>query len=317
MLMKNALAPEMMFHATRVAEAAARACVAWIGRGDEKAADHAAVEAMRTAFDECPFAGTVVIGEGERDEAPMLYIGEKVGKGGPGIAIALDPLEGTTITAKGLPGAMATLAIAPEGGLLHAPDVYMDKLAVGPGLPDGVIDLRKSIGDNIKAVAKAKGVDVKDITVCVLERDRHEKLIKDVRATGARLHLIDDGDVGACIATTDAGLGIDIYAGTGGAPEGVLAAGALKCVGGQFQGKLLFRNDDEKARATKAGVKDFDRIYHIDDLVPGDVIFVATGVTTGALLDGVQVTEDDITTETLLLHFATSTSQRIMTTVPR
>ncbi len=315
--MKNALAPELMFHATRVAEAAARACAVWIGRGKEKDADHAAVEAMRQAFDECPFAGTVVIGEGERDEAPMLYIGEKVGKGGVGIAIALDPLEGTTITAKGLPGAMTTLAIAPEGGLLHAPDVYMDKLAVGPGLPGGVIDLRKPIGDNIKAVAKAKGVDVKDITVCVLERDRHEKLIGDIRATGARLHLIGDGDVGACIATTDAGLGIDLYAGTGGAPEGVLAAGALKCVGGQFQGKLLFRNDDEKARATKAGVKDFDRIYHIDDLVPGDVIFVATGVTTGALLDGVQVTEDDMTTETLLLHFATSTSQRILTTVPR
>lgn len=317
MMMKNLLAPEMTFYASRVAEAAARAAAVWIGRGKEKEADHAAVEAMRKAFDECPFAGTVVIGEGERDEAPMLYIGEKVGKGGPAIAIALDPLEGTTITAKGLPGAMATLAIAPEGGLLHAPDVYMDKLAVGGDLPKGVIDLRKPIGDNIKAVAKAKGVKADEITVCVLERDRHAQLINDIRTSGARLHLIGDGDVGACIATTDADLGIDLYAGTGGAPEGVLAAAALKCVGGQFQGRLMFRNDDEKSRATKAGVKDFDRIYQIDDLVPGDVIFVATGVTSGALLEGVQVTEEDITTETLLLHYSSSISQRIMTTVPR
>src|SRR3982751_2615108 len=266
----------LVLEMVRVTEAAAIAASKLIGRGDEKAADAAAVEAMRGALNELPFDGTVVIGEGERDEAPMLYIGEKVGAAqgsGPRIDIALDPLEGTTITAKAGANAMAALAIAEKGNLLNAPDVYMEKLAVGPGYPDGVIDLNKSPTENVRAVAAAKGVSPDEIIICVLDRPRHEKLIAELRSLGCGIQLIPDGDVAGVIAVTDPDTSIDIYMGSGGAPEGVLAAAALRCVGGQFQGKLLFRNDAERARAAKWGVEDLDRIYDLHDLAQGDVIF--------------------------------------------
>ena len=281
----------LVLEMVRVTESAAIAASRLIGRGDEKAADAAAVEAMRTAFDELYMDGTVVIGEGERDEAPMLYIGEKVGGApgtGPKIDIALDPLEGTTITAKAGPNALAVLAAAEEGCLLNAPDVYMEKLAVGPGYPDDVIDLNKSPTENVQAVAKAKGVKPDEIIVCVLDRPRHEKLIAELRALGCGIMLIPDGDVAGVIATTNPETNIDIYMGSGGAPEGVLACAALRCVGGQFKGRLLFRNDDEKARARKWGITDLDKVYDLKELAKGDCIFAATGVTDGSLLRGVK-----------------------------
>jgi fructose-1,6-bisphosphatase II / sedoheptulose-1,7-bisphosphatase len=283
-----------------------------IGRGDEKAADHAAVEAMRAALNTLDVDGTVVIGEGERDEAPMLFIGERVGAlrdqpGAPRIDIALDPLEGTTITAKAGPNALAVLAIAEQGCLLNAPDVYMEKLAVGPGYPDGVIDLRKSPTENIRAVAAAKGVGPDEIIVCVLDRPRHEALIAELRGLGCGIVLISDGDVAGVIAVTDPDTVIDVYMGSGGAPEGVLAAAALRCVGGQFQGRLIFRNDDERARAGKWGVTDLDRIYRLEDLAKGDVIFAATGVTDGSLLEGVKRRKDRITTESVVMRASTGT----------
>ena len=281
----------LVLEMVRVTEAAAIAASYLVGRGDEKAADAAAVEAMRKAFDELYMDGTVVIGEGERDEAPMLYIGEKVGGApgkGPKIDIALDPLEGTTITAKAGPNALAVLAAAEEGCLLNAPDVYMEKIAVGPGYPEGVIDLTKSPTENVKAVAAAKGVDPSEIIVCVLDRPRHEAMIAELRALGCGVVLIGDGDVAGVIATTNPETTIDIYMGSGGAPEGVLACAALRCVGGQFQGKLLFRNDDERARAAKWGIDDLDKIYSLRDLAKGDCIFAATGVTDGSLLAGVK-----------------------------
>ncbi|MHA6332522.1 class II fructose-bisphosphatase [Qipengyuania sp. CAU 1752] len=281
----------LVMEMVRVTEAAAIAASDLIGRGDEKAADAAAVEAMRRAFDELYMDGTVVIGEGERDEAPMLYIGEKVGGApgkGPKIDIALDPLEGTTITAKAGPNALAVLAAAEEGCLLNAPDTYMDKLAVGPGYPDGIIDIAKSPTDNVKAVAEAKGVQPSDIIVCVLDRPRHADLIAELRSLGCGVVLIGDGDVAGVIAVTDEDTTIDLYMGQGGAPEGVLAAAALRCVGGQFNGRLVFRNEDEKARARKWGIEDLDRIYKLEDLAKGDCIFAATGVTSGSLLDGVK-----------------------------
>lgn len=285
----NAIDRVLVLEMVRVTEAAAVAAAQLIGRGDEKAADAAAVEAMRRAFDSLYMDGTVVIGEGERDEAPMLYIGEKVGMGkGPKIDIALDPLEGTTITAKAGPNALAVLAAAEEGDLLNAPDVYMDKLAVGPGLPADVIDLAKSPSENVKAVAEAKGVKPADINVCVLDRPRHAELIEELRGIGCGVYLIGDGDVAGVIAVTDQDTNIDMYMGQGGAPEGVLAAAALRCVGGQFNGRLVFRNDDEKARAKKWGIEDLDRIYKLDDLAKGDCIFAATGVTSGSLLEGVK-----------------------------
>jgi fructose-1,6-bisphosphatase II / sedoheptulose-1,7-bisphosphatase len=285
----NAIDRVLVLEMVRVTEAAAVAAAQMIGRGDEEAADAAAVEAMRRAFDTLYMDGTVVIGEGERDEAPMLYIGEKVGMGkGPKIDIALDPLEGTTITAKAGPNALAVLAAAEEGDLLNAPDVYMDKLAVGPGLPVDVIDLAKSPTENVKAVAAAKGKAVGDINVCVLDRPRHAELIAELRALGCGVYLIGDGDVAGVIAVTDQDTGIDMYMGQGGAPEGVLAAAALRCVGGQFNGRLIFRNDDEKARARKWGITDLDRIYKLEDLAKGDCIFAATGVTSGSLLEGVK-----------------------------
>ena len=281
----------LVLEMVRVTEAAAVAASSLIGRGDEKAADHAAVEAMRLAFDTLAIDGTVVIGEGERDEAPMLYIGEKVGGApgtGPKIDIALDPLEGTTITAKAGPNALAVLAAAEEGGLLNAPDVYMEKLAVGPGYPEGIISLDKSVRENVEAVARAKGVKPNEIITCVLDRPRHADLIAELRAIGCGIQLIPDGDVAGVIATTNPDTTIDIYMGSGGAPEGVLAAAALRCVGGQFNGKLLFRNDDERKRAYQWGIEDLDRIYLLEDLAKGDCIFAATGVTDGSLLDGVK-----------------------------
>ena len=287
----SALDRVLVLELVRVTEAAAIAASTLVGRGDEKAADAAAVEAMREAFDKLDIDGTVVIGEGERDEAPMLYIGEKVGGApgsGPRIDIALDPLEGTTITAKAGPNALAVLAAAEKGCLLNAPDVYMEKLAVGPGYPDGIISLEQTPEENVTALARAKGVKPAEIMVCVLDRPRHADLIARLRALGCGVVLIGDGDVAGVIATTDPETTIDLYMGSGGAPEGVLAAAALRCVGGQFNGKLLFRNDAERARAAKWGIEDLGRIYKLDDLAKGDCIFAATGVTDGSMLEGVK-----------------------------
>lgn len=301
----------LVLEMVRVTEAAAIAASKLIGRGDEKAADAAAVQAMRIAFNDLYMDGTVVIGEGERDEAPMLYIGEKVGGApgeGPKIDIALDPLEGTTITAKAGPNALAVLAAAEEGCLLNAPDVYMDKLAVGPGYPDGIIDLNKSVRENVEAVAKAKGVEPGEIIVCVLDRPRHERLISELREIGCGIMLIPDGDVAGVIATTNPDTTIDMYMGSGGAPEGVLAAAALRCVGGQFKGRLLFRNDDERARAKKWGISDLDKVYDLNELAKGDCIFAATGVTDGSLLDGVKrLPGGRMTTESVVMRASSGT----------
>ena len=309
--LENALDRVLVLEMVRVTEAAAIAASELIGRGDEKAADAAAVEAMRRAFDTLYMDGTVVIGEGERDEAPMLYIGEKVGGApgkGPKIDIALDPLEGTTITAKAGPNALAVLAAAEEGCLLNAPDTYMDKIAVGPGYPEGVIDLAKSPSENVRSVAAAKGVEAKDIIVCVLDRPRHADLIAELRGLGCGVVLIGDGDVAGVIATTDENTTIDMYMGQGGAPEGVLAAAALRCVGGQFNGRLVFRNEDERARARKWGIEDFDRIYKLDDLASGDCIFAATGVTSGSLLDGVKRKRGGVmTTDSVVMRASSGT----------
>ena len=295
----------------RVVERAAVAAARLRGRGDEKAADQVAVDAMRAELNRLPIRGTVVIGEGERDEAPMLYIGEKVGGAsgtGPKIDIALDPLEGTTITAKAGPNALAVLAAAEEGCLLHAPDVYMEKLAVGPGYPEGVIDLAKSATENVAAVAAAKGVRPNQIIVCVLDRPRHADLIAELRSIGCGVVLIGDGDVAGVIAVTDPATTIDLYMGSGGAPEGVLAAAALRCVGGQFNGRLIFRNDDEKARARKWGIEDLDRIYKLEDLAKGDCIFAATGVTDGSLLQGVKYLKGGrMTTESVVMRASSGT----------
>jgi fructose-1,6-bisphosphatase II / sedoheptulose-1,7-bisphosphatase len=293
--------------AVRVTEAAAIAAADLIGRGDEHAADQAAVEAMRVAFNALPIQGTVVIGEGERDEAPMLFIGEKVGSGGVVVDIALDPLEGTTLTAKALPNALAVMAIAEPGTLLNAPDTYMDKIAIGPGYKEGVIDLDAPPGDNIVALADAKGVKPRDITALVLDRPRHAHIIEGVRKTGAAVRLITDGDVAGVIATTDPATGIDIYIGQGGAPEGVLAAAALRCVGGQIQTRLVFRNEEERGRARRLGITDFNRKYALHDLASGDVIFAATGVTDGSMLSGVHRTAAHITTESIVMRSATGT----------
>ncbi|HKR91076.1 class II fructose-bisphosphatase [Novosphingobium sp.] len=301
----------LVLEMVRVTEAAAIAASHLIGRGDEKAADHAAVEAMRKAFDDLYIDGTVVIGEGERDEAPMLFIGEKVGGApakGPRIDIALDPLEGTTITAKAGPNALAVLAAAEEGCLLNAPDVYMDKIAVGPGYPEGVIDLNRTPTENVKAVAAAKGVKPEEIIVCVLDRPRHEVLIAELRGLGCGVVLIGDGDVAGVIAVTDENTTIDMYMGSGGAPEGVLAAAALRCVGGQFNGRLLFRNDDERARARKWGIEDLNKVYKLEELAKGDCIFAATGVTSGSLLEGVKhLKGGKMTTESVVMRASSGT----------
>jgi fructose-1,6-bisphosphatase II / sedoheptulose-1,7-bisphosphatase len=293
--------------AVRVTEAAAIAAAEQIGRGDEHAADQAAVEAMRKAFNALPINGTVVIGEGERDEAPMLYIGERVGSGGVSVDIALDPLEGTTLTAKALPNALAVMAIAEPGTLLNAPDTYMDKIAIGPGYKEGLIDLDAESGDNIIALADAKGVRPREITALVLDRPRHAQIIASIRKTGAAVRLITDGDVAGVIATSDPATGIDIYIGQGGAPEGVLAAAALRCVGGQIQTRLVFRKDEERQRAARLGIKDFNRKYTLHDLASGDVIFAATGVTDGSMLGGVTRVGSHITTDSVVMRSATGT----------
>ena len=301
----------------RVTEAAAIASVKLVGRGDEKAADQAAVDAMRTALNRLDIKGHIVIGEGERDEAPMLYIGEEVGSGvGPEVDIALDPLEGTTLTAKAMSNALAVVAFSPRGGMLNAPDTYMDKIAIGPGYAPGLVDLDRSPADNIRALAAAKGVQPSDITACVLDRPRHAPIIDSLRSLGARVNLITDGDVAGVINVSDRATGVDIYIGQGGAPEGVLACAALKCVGGQFQGRLVFRNEDEKARAKRLGLAeaDFGRKYDLDDLVKGDAVFAATGVTDGALLDGVTYRDGRVHTHTLVLVSATGTSREIRMT---
>ena len=307
----------LVLEMVRVTEAAAIAAARLAGRGDNDAADAAAVEAMRHALNELPMDGTVVIGEGERDEAPMLYIGEKVGSaqdGGPKIDIALDPLEGTTITAKAGPNALAVLAIAEAGGLLNAPDVYMEKLAIGPGYPEGTIDLNKSVSDNIRSIAAAKGVEPGEVVACVLDRDRHSAIIAELRELGCGIQLIPDGDVAGVISTTDSDTGIDVYMGTGGAPEGVLAAAALRCVGGQIQGRLLFRNDDERGRAHRWGIEDLDRVYSIDDMAKGDCIFAATGVTDGSLLKGVKRRKGGcIETESIVMRASSGTVRRVFT----
>ncbi len=297
----------------RVSEAAAMASAKLVGRGDEKAADQAAVNAMRNQLNLLDIKGVVVIGEGERDEAPMLFIGEKVGTGnGPDVDIALDPLEGTTLTAKDMPNALTVIAMAPRGTLLHAPDVYMDKLAIGPGYPEGVVSLEMSPSERVKALAKARDCAASDITVCVLERPRHEEMIAEIRKTGAAIRLITDGDVAGVIHTAEAEVtGIDMYMGSGGAPEGVLAASALKCMGGQIWGRLLFRNDDERGRASKAGITDFDRIYSRDEMVTADVIFAATGVTDGSILRGIRREPGWLETETLLMRSRSGSVRRM------
>ena len=303
----------LVLEMVRVTEAAAIAASRLVGRGDERAADHAAVEAMREALNQLQFDGTIVIGEGERDEAPMLYIGEEVGAGeGPEVDIALDPLEGTTICAKNLPNALAVIAIAEKGSLLFAPDVYMDKIAVGPGYADGVIDIDASPEENIHSLAKAKGVPVAEITACILDRPRHARLIEAVRGTGAAIRLIGDGDVAGVIHTTDPEeTGIDIYMGTGGAPEGVLAAAALRCIGGQMQGRLMLDTPEKVARAAKMGISDPDKVYRIEEMARGDVLFAATGVTDGNMLSGVKFGSSSITTDTIVLRSSSRTVRSI------
>ncbi len=296
----------------RVSEAAALASARLIGRGDEKAADQAAVDAMRTQLNRLDISGVVVIGEGERDEAPMLYIGEEVGSGrGPEVDIALDPLEGTTLTAKDMPNALAVIAMGPRGTMLHAPDTYMDKLAIGPGFRRGVVTMDMSPSERVNALAAAKGCSTEDITVCVLERPRHEDMIAELRTTGAAIRLITDGDVAGVIHCAEPSTGIDMYMGSGGAPEGVLAAAALKCMGGQMFGRLTFRNDDERNRAKKAGIVNLDRVYTRDDMVTGDVIFAATGVTDGSILPGIKREPGILTAETILMRSKTGSVRRM------
>ncbi len=301
----------LALESVRVTEAAALAASRLMGRGDEKAADQAAVNAMRDMLNALDIEGTVVIGEGERDEAPMLFIGEKVGSGGPKIDIALDPLEGTTITAKGGPNALAVMAMAQEGGFLNSPDVYMDKIAVGGNLPEDVVDLDATPADNLTSLAKVMGKPLEDLVVCILDRPRHADLIAAVREAGARIMLIGDGDVSGVIATSSAQSGVDIYMGSGGAPEGVLAAAALRCIGGQFQGRLIFRNDDERLRAKRCGIEDFDRKYKLEDLASGDVMFAATGVTDGSMLKGVRRFKGGATTQSMVMRSKTGTVRTV------
>ena len=272
----------------RVTEAAALAASRWMGLGKKNEADGAAVEAMRKAFDAIGINGTVVIGEGEMDEAPMLYIGEKVGRGGPEMDIAVDPLEGTNLTAKGAGNALTVIALAERGNFLHAPDIYMQKIAVGPGLPAGVVDIDDLPAKNLRNLARAKRCDIADLVACILDRPRHDELIAKTREAGARINLISDGDVAGVIATTHPDSGIDIYMGSGGAPEGVLAAAALRCVGGQMQGRLLFEDEAQRARSVAMGISDPNRVFSCADMARGEVMFAATGVTPGAMLRGVR-----------------------------
>jgi fructose-1,6-bisphosphatase II / sedoheptulose-1,7-bisphosphatase len=291
----------------RVTEAAALAASRWIGRGKKNEADGAAVEAMRKAFDTVAIDGTVVIGEGEMDEAPMLYIGEKVGMGGPAMDIAVDPLEGTSITAKGGQNSIATVALAEKGNFLHAPDIYMDKLAVGGGLPEGVVSLDASVASNLKNLAQAKKIDVSELTVCMLDRERHAELIAKCREAGARITLIGDGDVAGVNAVSQPETGIDIYMGSGGAPEGVLSAAALRCIGGQMQGRLLFEDDAQIERARSMGITDPNRIYTITEMAKGDVMFAATGVTGGPMLRGVLRSATGAVTHSIVMRSKSGT----------
>ena len=305
---KQGLSRMLTLEVTRVTERAAILSSMLAGRGDEKAADQAAVDAMRTELNKLDIDGTIVIGEGERDEAPMLYIGEKVGTGkGPKVDIALDPLEGTTLCAKAMANSLAVLAMAEGGTLLHAPDTYMDKIAIGGGYPEGTIDLDWTPEENVRSLAKAKGVEPAQICVCILDRPRHEKMIASVRATGARVTLITDGDIAGVIYTTDPTTGIDMYMGIGGAPEGVLAAAALRCIGGQMQGRLVTDSEDQKARAAKMGVKDFNKKYTMEEMASGDVIFAATGVTDGNILEGIRYVRGGFTTHSVVMRSKTGT----------
>jgi len=296
----------------RVTEAAALSASKWMGRGDEKAADQAAVDSMRIALNGMDIDGTVVIGEGERDEAPMLYIGEKVGTGkGPKIDIALDPLEGTTICATGGPNALAVIAMAVDGGFLNAPDVYMDKIAVGPGLEKDIVNIDDLPHSNLKNLAKAKNLDISDLVVCILDRPRHEELIAKTREAGARIMLITDGDVAGVIATASKDTGVDMYVGSGGAPEGVLAASALRCIGGQMWGRLTFRNNDEKGRADRLGISDYNKIYSLNELAHGEVMFAASGVTDGSMLRGVRRWNSGASTQSIIMRSKTGTVRTI------
>jgi len=292
----------------RVTEAAAVAAARLRGRGDEKQADLAAVQSMRRELSALPISGRVVIGEGERDEAPMLYIGEELGRGGSEVDIAVDPLEGTTLCAKSLPGALAVLAVAQKGGLLHAPGIYMEKIAVGPGYEAGVVSLDYSVSQNLNRLAEAKGVQVSEITACVLDRPRHARLVEEIRASGAAICLIGDGDIAGVIQTCEPEeTGIDIYLGLGGAPEGVLAAAALRCIGGQMQGRLSALNDEHLRRANLLGIKDLSRKYSTADMASGDIIFAATGVTDGSLLSGVKFYDGQIETHTVIMRSSSRT----------
>ncbi|MFC7552469.1 class II fructose-bisphosphatase [Pseudoroseomonas wenyumeiae] len=295
----------------RVTEAAALAASRWIGRGDKNAADGAAVDAMRKAFDTIDIEGTVVIGEGEMDEAPMLYIGEKIGLGGPKVDIAVDPLEGTNICATGGPNSIATLAVAEHGGFLHAPDIYMDKIAVGPGLPAGLVHLDASPAENLRELARAKKCEINDLVVCTLGRDRHKQIIEACRAAGARIMLIPDGDVAGVIAVSQPEAGVDLYLGSGGAPEGVLAAAALRCIGGQMQGRLMYEDDSQIARAREMGITDPNKIFSVEDMARGDVMFAATGVTTGPMLKGVRRTAQAAYTHSIIMRSKTGTVRYI------
>ncbi|MEL6299106.1 MAG: class II fructose-bisphosphatase [Pseudomonadota bacterium] len=312
--MRAGLNRVLVMEVGRVTEAAAIACARLRGRGDIKGADQAAVDAMRKELGRVNIQGKVVIGEGEMDEAPMLYIGEEVGTGeGPAVDIAVDPLEGTSLCAKAMPNALAVLAIAEGGGFLHAPDMYMEKIAVGPHLPDQLVDLDAAPGDNIKAVAEAKGKPTSQVTACILDRPRHAELIAAVRETGAAVQLISDGDIAGVIWTTDTQqTGIDIYLGSGGAPEGVLAAAALRCIGGQMEGRLLPANEEERARATRMGA-DVNKKYVLEDMASGDVVFSATGVTDGSLLQGVRFNGEFAETETVIMRAKTGTVRRVQT----
>jgi fructose-1,6-bisphosphatase II / sedoheptulose-1,7-bisphosphatase len=309
----NGLGRILTLELVRVTERAAVAAARLRGRGDEKAADQVAVDAMRAELNRLPIAGTVVIGEGERDAAPMLFIGEKVGTGkGPEVDIALDPLEGATICAKNLPGSLAVIAVAEKGSLLFAPDVYMDKIAIGPGYPAGLVELDAPVAENLASLAKAKGVAITEITACILDRPRHAKLVEKVRSAGAAIRLIGDGDVAGVIDTTNPDeTGIDIYLGIGGAPEGVLAAAALRCIGGQMQGRLLLNGDEKLARAEKMGITEPAKVYGADDMARGDVLFAATGVTGGNLLSGVRFKRDSIETDTIVMRSSSRTVREI------
>ncbi len=295
----------------RVTEAAALSASRWMGLGKKNEAEGAAVEAMRRAFDTVAISGTVVIGEGEMDEAPMLFIGEKVGAGGPAMDIAVDPLEGTTLTAKGGPNAMAVVALAEEGNFLHAPDIYMDKIAVGGGLPPGVVDIDAPVGENLRNLARAKRCEVADLVVCILDRDRHKEIVARAREAGARITLISDGDVSGVLATAQPDSGVDIYLGSGGAPEGVLAAAALRCIGGQMQGRLLFEDEAQIARARDMGLSDPHRAWRMDEMAKGDVMFAATGVTTGAMLRGVRRFGNGAITHSVVMRSKSGTVRHI------